>query len=93
LVVRQMTVPEIMSAEQWDRIDILKIDIEGYERVLLRENAHWLSRVSYIVGEIHQGYDFQDLSTDLKPYGFRTIQKSSVTEYGQVTFVALRPQD
>jgi len=90
LVVRQMTVPEIMSSLAWDRIDILKIDIEGYERVLLRQNADWLSRVSCIVGEIHDGYDLADLRADLEPYGFDTTQRSPATKYGQITFVAVR---
>lgn len=89
LVVRQMTVPEIMSSLAWDHIDILKIDIEGYERVLLRQKADWLSRVSCVVGEIHDGYDFADLSADLEPYGFHTTQSSPATEYGQITFVAV----
>ena len=50
--VQQKNVPQIMALLHWDNIDLLKIDIEGYERFLCLDNASWLSRVSSIVGEI-----------------------------------------
>ena len=88
ITVQQITIPEIMDLLRWDLIDILKIDIEGYERILLRSNAHWLSRVSCIVGEIHEGYSFADLRADLAPFGFRLTERTPANEYGQAVFVA-----
>ena len=88
ITVRQITVPEIMDLLKWELVDILKIDIEGYERILLRSNAHWLSRVSYIVGEIHEGYSFAELRADLEPFGFRLAERVPPNEHGQAVFVA-----
>jgi FkbM family methyltransferase len=93
ITVQQITIPEIMDLLRWDLIDILKIDIEGYERVLLRSNAHWLSRVSCIVGEIHEGYSFADLRADLAPFGFRLTERAPANEDGQVIFVAVASEN
>ena len=45
LRVRQFTVPELLLALGWEGIDVLKIDIEGYEKTLFHGNNAWLSRV------------------------------------------------
>lgn len=89
ITVQQKTIPQIMASLRWDHIDLLKIDIEGYERFLLRDNAGWLSRVSCIVGEIHDGYDFAQLREDLGRYGFEITERSPINEYGQGNFVAM----
>jgi FkbM family methyltransferase len=89
ITVQQKTVPEIMALLHWDRIDLLKIDIEGYERFLLRDNAVWLSRISCIVGEIHNGYDFRQLRKDLGRYDFEITERCPINEYGQGNFVAV----
>jgi FkbM family methyltransferase len=88
ITVQQKTVPELMGLLHWDRIDLLKIDIEGYERFLLRDNATWLARISCIVGEIHDGYDFAQLREDLGRYGFEVVERRPINEYGQGNFVA-----
>ena len=89
ITVQLKTIPEIMEVLHWDRIDLLKIDIEGYERVVLRDNADWLSRISCIVGEIHAGYDFAQLREDLGRYGFEITERRAINEYGQGNFVAM----
>ena len=89
LIVSLKTIPEIMDSLGWDRMDLLKIDIEGYERVVLADSPEWLSRVSAIVGEIHEGYDIQQLKTDLEPFGFDVSISSPPNEYGQAIFSAI----
>lgn len=89
ITVQQKTVPQIMASLHWDHIDLLKIDIEGYERFLLRKNASWLSQVSCIVGEIHDGYDFAQLREDLGRYGFEITERCPINEFGQGNFVAM----
>jgi FkbM family methyltransferase len=93
ITVQQKTIPDIMELLHWDRIDLLKIDIEGYERVVLRDNADWLSRISCIVGEIHDGYDFAQLREDLGRYGFQITERRAINEYGQGNFVAMSRMD
>lgn len=53
--VRGLTIPEIMEMAEFDRIDILKIDVEGAEqRLFSSPDCHkWLSRISVLIVELH----------------------------------------
>ena len=78
LQVRQFTVPELLEALGWEQIDVLKIDIEGYEKVLLCRNNAWLRRVRLIIGEAHGhvNYGIEEVRADLAPFGFAVALKS-----------------
>ena len=73
LRVRQFTVPELLLALGWEGIDVLKIDIEGYEKTLFHGNNAWLSRVRWIIEEAHGhvNYSIDDVRADLAPFGFK----------------------
>jgi FkbM family methyltransferase len=90
LRVRQFAVPEILATLGWDAIDLLKIDIEGYERTLFRRNNAWLSRVRLIIGEAHGhvGYGIEDVRADLAPLGFEVRRLSFAAQYGLTIFEA-----
>jgi FkbM family methyltransferase len=90
LRVQQFAVPEVMSAMGWDEIDLLKIDIEGYEKTLFHSNQAWLGRVRLIIGEAHGhvGYGLAEVRADLEPFGFEVTQKSAVSEFGLTIFEA-----
>lgn len=90
LRVRQFTVPELLAALGWDEIDLLKIDIEGYEKTLFRGNNAWLSRVRLIVGEAHGhvGYGIDDVRADLEPLGFQVTRRSFDAKNGLTIFEA-----
>ena len=70
--VPMMSVQSILQSQGWNKIDLLKVDIEGYERTLFGSDAGWLKVVGHIVGEVHAHvhYDLPDLERDLGPYGF-----------------------
>ena len=76
--VRQFAVPEILSTLGWDTVDLMKIDIEGYEKTLFRDGKHWLPRVKLIVGEAHGhvNYGINEVRADLAPLGFEVKLKS-----------------
>jgi propanediol utilization protein len=61
--------PQIIEQNHLTRIDILKVDIEGAEKTLLK-NAEWLKIVQNILIEIHDDYDFEALKKDLTIYNF-----------------------
>jgi FkbM family methyltransferase len=61
LKVDAMSVPTIMQRLGWERIGLIKIDIEGHERVLLAGNCDWLNRVDAMCIECHEGFDETDL--------------------------------
>jgi FkbM family methyltransferase len=93
LTVPMISVDSILQALGWDRIDLLKIDIEGGERQLLANRPPWLARVGAMVGEGHIGwggkYTFEDLAAQLHPFGFRV----SLLEQRQGGFVFAADSD
>jgi len=52
-----VTIPEILQSEGADRIDILKLDVEGAEKVLFSQNNEWLRKVKLMVVELHDRYE------------------------------------
>ncbi len=74
LRVEAITVHELMQQLGWKRIGLLKIDIEGYEGVLLRENNEWLRDVDTLCIECHEGFGEKELRSVADDFGFR-VQK------------------
>jgi FkbM family methyltransferase len=70
LTVPGISIPTLLSQLGWDRIDLLKVDIEGYERVLFSGRPAWLNKVNCIIGEHHDSYQIPELQADLEPVGF-----------------------
>jgi FkbM family methyltransferase len=53
--LRAITLDEILGQSGHDRIDILKIDIEGAEKELFSENYEsWLGKVDVLIIELHE---------------------------------------
>ncbi len=63
----------LLSREPSRQIDYVKMDIEGAESRVLRENTEWAASVRAIKVEIHPPYSMSDCSTDLQELGFQTI--------------------
>ena len=53
-----------------ETIDYVKMDIEGAERLVLRQNTGWAPRVRCINVEVHDPYTVQDCVADLRALGF-----------------------
>ena len=53
-------------------VDYAKIDVEGAERDLLREDAGWAGRVRTVSVEVHEPYTVEECSEDLRALGFET---------------------
>jgi FkbM family methyltransferase len=70
LTVPGISIPTLLGQLGWGRIDVLKVDIEGYERVLFASRPAWLNRVTRIIGEYHDSYGMLELRADLEPMGF-----------------------
>jgi FkbM family methyltransferase len=52
--IEAVSIPSLLKRSECDHIDILKIDIEGAERLLFDEECHqWLGRVSCLAIEAH----------------------------------------
>ena len=68
--VEVRTIPDILDRAGWDRVDLLKIDIEGTEEELLSQNNQWLEQVDAIIMEIHPNTTPEKILTSLQPYRF-----------------------
>lgn len=53
-------------------VDYAKIDVEGAERTLLREDAGWAERVRTVKVEVHDPYTVEECEADLRALGFET---------------------
>ncbi|HEY7772650.1 MAG TPA: FkbM family methyltransferase, partial [Marinagarivorans sp.] len=49
-----MTVDSLMVQFQLERIDILKIDIEGAEKEVFSDTSEWLPKVDAMIVELHE---------------------------------------
>lgn len=52
--VPALTVAQVLQDQAMDRIDILKIDIEGAEREVFQNASDWIGRVQSIIVELHE---------------------------------------
>lgn len=54
--VKALSVDDIISKFELDKIDILKIDIEGSEKELFENETPWLDKVNLIIIELHDRF-------------------------------------
>jgi FkbM family methyltransferase len=52
-----LTVPSIMREHGIEQVDLLKIDIEGAEKMVLKGAPEWLDKVSVLAVELHDWLD------------------------------------
>jgi FkbM family methyltransferase len=52
-IVPGFSIPTLLDRLHWNRLDLLKIDIEGAERDVFASNPDWLARVDTLMIEIH----------------------------------------
>ena len=52
--IESVTIDEILKDQNWDMVDILKVDIEGAEKVLFGSNYQsWLAKIRVVMIETH----------------------------------------
>ena len=67
--VPSISIPSLLHRLCWDRIDLMKIDIEGHEKILFSERCEWLRVVETVCIECHDGFEM-DLPNVAERYGF-----------------------
>ncbi len=81
-LIEAYPVSDIMDLMNWQRIDLLKMDIEGAEFKVLDHTAErWLHRVGTIVIEYHTGGDVAAVEARLSRFGFFGQRYRSLTTY------------
>ena len=65
---------KLMGDLHIERIDLLKMDIEGAEKAVLKDAAAWLPKVQILIVELHGDYSETDLQNDIEPFGFQVTK-------------------
>lgn len=73
--VGALSIPTIMHRLGWERIGLLKVDIEGHEKVLLSTDCEWLRYVDTMCVECHDGFGESDLVRISSLFGFLPPRK------------------
>jgi FkbM family methyltransferase len=68
VLVPAITIEELCKQNGIEKIDLLKLDIEGAEEQVLK-NGTFLARTENIIVELHGNYGFQRFQHDIAPYG------------------------
>ena len=71
LEVAGVSIPSILRRLGWDRIGLLKIDIEGHENVLLSQACEWLADVDALCVEYHHHFAEAELERLARQFGFQ----------------------
>jgi hypothetical protein len=73
VLVPALTIEELCKQNGIEKIDLLKLDIEGDEEQVL-ENGTFLARTEHIIIELHGHYGFQCFQRDIAPYGLVALE-------------------
>jgi FkbM family methyltransferase len=68
--VRTQCIPTILRELGWERIGLLKVDIEGYEKTLFSGACEWVNLVDNMCIECHEGFSETDLKRIASDFGF-----------------------
>lgn len=78
----KLTMQQILRDNGIEKVDFLKMDIEGSEFDLLRTDNAWLERVEKIAMEVHQQYgDINKAIRTIEDYGFRTWMRNKYGDF------------
>jgi FkbM family methyltransferase len=69
--VPAVSINTLVESRQLQSIDFVKMDIEGAERAVLRQNTEWAGRVRCLKVELHGSYSKEDARRDLEGLGFQ----------------------
>jgi len=86
--VASVSVPTIMHRLGWDRIGLVKIDIEGHEHALLSQDCGWLADVDALCVEYHHDFAEAELGRLARQFGFLPPSRLP----GEIWFLT-RPDD
>lgn len=72
--VRVYTLDNIVEVYELEKIDYIKLDVEGAEKDILQLGGKWVDMTSYIKVEVHEEYYVSQCIADLNLLGFAAVQ-------------------
>ena len=77
VAVPSVTLDSALEAHKLNKIDLLKIDTEGYETEVLKGATKTLQQTDRVILEIHNESDKRDFDDLLLPLGFRFVARQA----------------
>lgn len=77
IVVKTLTVSDVLSEAGFPRVDLLKMDIEGGETIVMPTIGTWKHAPRYLIAELHPPYDFNAFAQHCRSVGLRAMQPPS----------------
>jgi FkbM family methyltransferase len=74
IVVKTLTVSDVLSEAGFPRVDLLKMDIEGGEQIVMPTIGAWKHAPRYLIAELHPPYDFKAFTKHCGSVGLRATQ-------------------
>jgi len=78
--IRTMTMPTLFNELHISTIDLLKVDIEGYEKKIFSGNTDWLFNVSRIIIEVHSPEDEAVCTAALRRHNFSIVKLGKIAD-------------
>ena len=72
--IPSLCISTVLSLLKWERVNLMKIDIEGYESILLTRNSDWLEKVDAICMEYHKECSGSELKKIAFKRGFSCVR-------------------
>lgn len=54
--IAAFSIDTLLKKLKWETVDIIKIDVEGAEKEIFRENLSWLRKTKYLIVETHDRF-------------------------------------
>lgn len=71
--IEGLTVPQLLGRAGLERVDLMKIDIEGGEVELLEHAAEWAPRVGAVLLEVHAPLSVEEAERTLSRHGYSVL--------------------
>jgi hypothetical protein len=68
--VPALSVPAILRRLGWNRVGLVKMDVEGHEKRLFEQSCEWLDQVDALCLEYHHHRAAEELSRVADRFGF-----------------------
>jgi FkbM family methyltransferase len=70
--------------------DFIKMDIEGAEKAVLRENTEWAASARQIIVEVHESYTAEECEFDLRVLGFEVSRRPQTVLRPHAAVIGIR---
>jgi FkbM family methyltransferase len=91
--VKALTVPEILDLAEMERVDLMKIDIEGGEAEIFEHVGDWGERVGAVLGEVHPPLTAERAYEQLAEVGLRPLPMPDHPGFHDIIFARRAGQD